>query len=105
MVRKLPFFKILKNCQFLNCIFFWLSITNQFYSCFLLDITCTLVPAIELVSIWCPLERVSILVSFLHLSLDKMKNCKASKIKMLNICCYAKNGCLGEIAALIYGRK
>ena len=75
---------IVKQVQ-LNCIFFRLSITNQFYSCFLFDITCTLVPAIEFVSIWCTLDRMSILVSILHLSLGNMKNCKASKIKMLNI--------------------
>ena len=105
MARNLPFFKILKNCQFLKLHIFQVIKNNQFYSCFLLDITCILVPAIELVSIWCPLDRVSILVSILHLSLDNMKNCKISKIKKLNICCYAKNGCLDEIAAIIYGRK
>ena len=76
------FFQFFKNCLFSNLHIFRLSNTNQFYSCFLLDITCTLVPAIELVSILCTLDRVSILVSILHLSLDNRKNCKASTIKM-----------------------
>ena len=51
--------------------------------CFLLDITCTLVPAMKLVSIWCTLDRVNILVSILHLSLGNRKNCKASTIEMV----------------------
>ena len=64
MARKFSYFKILTKVNFQNCIFFRLSNTNKFYSCFLLDITCTLVPANELVSIWCNLDRVSILVAF-----------------------------------------
>ena len=64
MARKLLFFKILNNCQFSILHFFRLSNTYKFYACFLLDITCTLVPANELVSIWCNLDRVSILVAF-----------------------------------------
>ena len=51
--------------------------------CFLLDITCTLVPAIKLISIWCTFDRVSILLSILHLSLDNRKNCEAITIEML----------------------
>ena len=54
--------------NFQHCIFFRLSNTYKFYACFLLDITCTPVPANELVSICCNLDRVSILVSILHLS-------------------------------------
>ena len=53
-----------KIVNFQNCIFFRLSNTNQFYSCFLLEVTYTLVPANKLVSIWCNLDRVSILVAF-----------------------------------------
>ena len=85
MARKFSFFKILKNCQFSKLHIFQVLNTNQFYSCFLLDITSTLVPANELVSIWCNLDRVSILISILHLSLDLRKNCKASTMKMLKI--------------------
>ena len=62
MARKLLFFKILK--QFSKLHFVILSNTYKFYACFLLDITCTLVPSNELVSIWCNLDRVSILVAF-----------------------------------------
>ena len=43
MARKLLFFKILK--QFSKLHIFRLSNTYKFYACFLLDITCTLVPA------------------------------------------------------------
>ena len=64
MARNFHFSKFLKIVNFQKCIFFRLSNTNKFYSCFLLDITCTLVPANELVSIWCNLDRVSILVAF-----------------------------------------
>ena len=85
MARKLLFFKILKNVNFQNCIFFRLSNTRKFYACFLLDITCTLVPANELVSTCCNFDRVRILVSILHLSLDLRKNCKACTMKMLKI--------------------
>ena len=44
-----------------------------------------IVPANELVSIWWYLDRVSILVSILHLSLDLRKKCKARTMKMLKI--------------------
>ena len=65
MAKNLSYFKILKKCQFSKLhIFFRLSNTYKFYACFPLDITCTLVPANELVSIWCTLDRVSILVAF-----------------------------------------
>ena len=85
MARKLLFFKILKNCQFLKLHILRLSNTYKLYACFLLDITFTLVPVNELVSICCNLDRVSILVSILHLSLDLRKKCKASTMKMLKI--------------------
>ena len=53
MARKLLFFKILKNCQFLKLHIFQVVKYLQIFAYFLLDITCTLVPANELVSIWC----------------------------------------------------
>ena len=62
MARKLLFFKILK--QFSKLHIFQVIKYLHFYACFLLDITCTLVPANKLVSIWCNLDRVSILVAF-----------------------------------------
>ena len=85
MARKVLFFKILKKFQFSNCLFFRLSNTYQFYACFLLDITCTLVPANKLVSVWCNFDRVSISLSILHLSLDLRKNCKTSTKKTFKI--------------------
>ena len=85
MARKFSFFKILKNCQFSKLHIFQVIKYLPILFLFLLDITCTPVPANELVSIWCNLDRVSILVSILHLSLDLRKNCKASTMKMLKI--------------------
>ena len=66
MARKLRFFKISKLVNFQIFIFFRLSNTNHTYYCFLLDFNCTLVPAIELVSIWRTLYRMSISISILH---------------------------------------
>ena len=83
MARKIVIFQNFEHLKNLNLhIFFRLPNTNQFYYCFLLDITCTLVPAIELVSIWCTLDRMSISVSILHSSLENRNNCKASTIQI-----------------------
>ena len=43
--------------------FYSLSVANQFYYCFILDITCSLVPNIELVCVWFRLDSMSIFVS------------------------------------------
>ena len=93
MAKKFVFFKISK---FVHFQIFILSNTNRFYYCFLLDCTCTLVPAIELVSIWHTLDRISISISILHLSLENRKNRKASTIKTFKNLKYlllCKNGC------------
>ena len=61
-----------KNCHFSNFLkmaifkfayFYRLSKGNQFYYCFILDITCSLVSDIERVSIWFRLDSMSIFVS------------------------------------------
>ena len=86
MARKIIIFQNFEKMSIFKFAYFYsLSVANQFYYCFILDITCTLVPANELVSIWCNLDRVSILVSILHLSLDLRKKCKARTMKMLKI--------------------
>ena len=64
MARKILIFinvQILSIFKF--AIFYSLSNTNQFYYCFILDITCSLVPDIELVCIWFILDSMSIFVS------------------------------------------
>ena len=64
MARK---FIIFQNCEKLSIFkfayFYSLSVANQFYYCFILDITCSLVPDIELVCIWFRLDCMSIFVS------------------------------------------
>ena len=45
--------------------FYRLSKGNQFYYCFILDITCSLFPDIERVSVWFRLDSMSIFVSIL----------------------------------------
>ena len=64
MARKIVIFinfQILSIFKFAN--FHSLSNTNQFYYCFILDITCALVPDIEIVCIWFRLDSMSIFVS------------------------------------------
>ena len=59
MARKIVIFinfQILSNFKF--AYFYKLSNTNQFYYCFILDITCSLVPDIELVCIWFRLDSM-----------------------------------------------
>ena len=66
MAKKLRFFKISKLLNFLIFIFLRLSNTNYIYYCFPLDFTKILVPAIEFVSFWCTLYRMSISISILN---------------------------------------
>ena len=80
MGYKIVIFQNFEKLSIFKIAYFYVINYYQFYSCFLLDITFTLVPAIEFVSIWCTFDRVSILVSLYHLPLDNMKNCKASRI-------------------------
>ena len=64
MARKIVIFQNFEKLAIFKfgC-FYRLSNTNQFYYCFILDITCFLVPDIELVCIWFRLDRMSIFVS------------------------------------------
>ena len=66
MARKLSFFEIHKFVNFQIFIFLRLSNTNYICYCFLLDFTLIVVPAIEFVSIWCTLYRMSISISILN---------------------------------------
>ena len=65
MARKIVIFQNFENLSIFKFAFF-LQDTNQFYYCFLLDITCTLVPAIKLVSIWFRLDSMRISVSIVN---------------------------------------
>ena len=67
------FIKISKFVNFQIFIFFRLSNTYHIYYCFLLDFTLTLLPAIELVSIWCTLYRMSTSISILNFILRKRR--------------------------------
>ena len=67
MVRKIVIFQNFENLSIFKFAYLYrLSNTNQFYYCFKLNITCTLVSAIELVSIWFRLDRMSISVSIVN---------------------------------------
>ena len=64
MARKSVIFQNFENLSTFKFPYFYrLSNTNQFYYCFKLDITCTLVPAIELLYIWFRLDSMRISVS------------------------------------------
>ena len=75
MARKIVIFQNFENLSiFKFAYFFWLLNTNQFYYCFILDITCTLVSAIELVSVWFRLDRMSISVSIVKHTISFYNN-------------------------------
>ena len=64
MARKFVIFQNFEKVsifKFAN--FYSLSIANQFYYCFILDITCSLVSDIELICIWFKLDGMRIFVS------------------------------------------
>ena len=64
MARKFVIFQNFEKLSIFKFTFFYsLSIADQFYYCFILDITCSLVPDIELVCIWFRLDSMSIFVS------------------------------------------
>ena len=64
MARKIVIFQNFEKLSIFKFAYFYrLSKSKQFYSCFPLDITCSLVPDIELVSIWFRLDSMSIFVS------------------------------------------
>ena len=95
MARKIVIFQNFNFFSFSNFhIFSGYQILTDFITVF-----CWIVPAIELVSIWHTLDRMSISLSILHLSLENRKNRKESTIKIFKNLKYlllCKNGCNGE---------
>ena len=64
MARKIVIFQNFEKLSIFKFAYFYrLSKGNQFYYCFILDITCPLVPDIEHVCIWFRLDSMSIYVS------------------------------------------
>ena len=64
MARKFVIFQNFEKLSIFKFAYFYsLSIANQFYYCFILDITCSLVPDIEPVCIWFRLDSMSIFIS------------------------------------------
>ena len=64
MARKFVIFQHFEKLTIFKFAYFYsLSIANQFYSFFILDITWSLVPDIDLVCIWFRLDSMSIFVS------------------------------------------
>ena len=64
MARKIVIFQNFEKLSIFKFAYCYsLSVANQFYYCFILDITCSLVPEIELVCIWFRLDSMSIFVS------------------------------------------
>ena len=64
MARKFVIFQNFEKLSIFKFVYFYsLSIANQFYYCFILDITCSLVPDIELVCIWYRLDSMNIFIS------------------------------------------
>ena len=64
MARKFVIFQNFEKLSIFKFAYFYsLSNDNQSYYCYILDITCFLVPDIELVCIWFRLDSMSIFVS------------------------------------------
>ena len=64
MARKIVIFQNFEKMSIFKFAYFYsLTVANQFNYCFILDITCSLVPDIELVCIWFKLNSMSIFVS------------------------------------------
>ena len=64
MARKIFIFQNFEKLSIFKFAYFYrLSIANQFYYCFILDITGSLNPDIELVCIWFRLDSIGIFVS------------------------------------------
>ena len=67
MARKFVIFQNFEKLSIFKFAYFYsLSNDTQFYYCFILDITCSLVPGIELVCIWLRLDSMSIFVSIVN---------------------------------------
>ena len=64
MARLIVIFQNIEKLSIFKFAYFYrLSNDNQFYYCFILDITCALVHDIELVCIWFRLDSMSIFIS------------------------------------------
>ena len=64
MARKIVIFRNFEKMSIFKFAYFYsLSVANQFYYCFILYITCSLVPDNELVCFWFRLDSMSIFVS------------------------------------------
>ena len=75
MARKIVIFQNFEKLSIFKFAYFYrLSNDNQFYYCFILDITYTLVPDIELVSIWFKLDSMSIFVSIVKHTISFYNN-------------------------------
>ena len=75
MARKIVIFQNFEQLSIFTFAYFYrLSNANQFYFCLILDITCTLVPVMELVSIWFILDRMSISVSIVKHTISFYNN-------------------------------
>ena len=75
MARKIVIFQNFKNLSIFKFAYFYrLSNSNRFYNCLMLDITCSLVPAMERVSIWFILDSMSISVSIVKHTISFYNN-------------------------------
>ena len=75
MARKIVISQNFENLSIFKFAYFYrLSNTHQFYNCLILDITCTLVPAMKLVSIWFRLDRMSNCVSIVKQTISFYNN-------------------------------
>ena len=75
MAEKIVIFQKFKKLSIFKFAYFYrLSKGNQFYYCFILDITCSLVPDIERVSIWFRLDSMSIFVSIVKHTISFYNN-------------------------------
>ena len=75
MSKKIVIFQNFEKLSIFKFAYFYrLSKGNQFYYCFILDITCSLVPDIENVSIWFRLDSISIFVSIVKHTISFYNN-------------------------------
>ena len=75
MAEKIVIFQKFKKLSIFKFAYFYrLSKGNQFYYCFIFDITCSLVPDIERVSIWFRLDSMSIFVSIVKHTISFCNN-------------------------------
>ena len=75
MAKKFVIFQNFEKLSIFKFAFLYrLSISNRFYYLFILDITCSLVPDIEYVSIWFRLDSMSIFVSIVKHTISFYNN-------------------------------